>query len=169
MKATGNWAFRGVVQNVERGLSDVAALLLDGDRTARADIVLSKLSFKNLTDVTDVMLARFIDERRFSDAEDRKAKFRTICERCRKISGRRNALIHSTYAHLHGNEAYKGLLRSKLRLRTGGTSGGARHEDEEEVLTSDDFEQAIQECQSLVGDLNGFRLWLIENTEPWTP
>lgn len=153
-------------QNVEAALIDIACLLLDGARTPRAEIVLSRLSFKNLTDATEAMLIRFVDERSFTDGEQRRTDFHVVSERCRGLGNRRNALVHSTYAHLMSGDTNtnKGLLRSRSRLRIGGAQG-ARHESEEEVLTASDLEGATGECQQLATELDGFRLWLIAHSD----
>ena len=148
-------------QHVESELRFVTRLLLDGDRTARADIILSKIGFKDLVEATDVMFSRFVDERNIPDGAQRKSDFHQLCKQSLKLNIRRNTLIHSTYCHLLGDNGYKGLLRQKLRLRYGG-SLGSRQEDEEEILTKEDFCESISHCNAVALKLDEFRLWLID-------
>lgn len=148
-------------QWVEHLMGDVAALLLDGDRTARARTVLSKLNVRGLIDATEAMFTRFVQERSYADGDERVRAFHGLCERCRRLNNRRNELVHSTFSQLHNDSGFVALLRNKHKFRSGGGLG-ARVEHEEEEVTVPVLEQGAAECIELVEELERIRLWLID-------
>ncbi len=135
-------------QSLERQIEELIVLLSNTKDEEMVSILMSEIDFSGKLKAVDVMFARFIELRKLESYI--KKDFHNEIDKIRKLSERRNDLVHSKYGSLINVDGKTGFLRENSKLKS---SKGIRQEMEEELMPesfTEDFELINTSVDALV-------------------
>ncbi len=146
-------------QKFEAGAIDIVLEIVRGnDEFVR--ILITQHEFSGLLKRTDVLFARYVDERTINESE--KGVFHKLIVKCLKFGELRNKIVHSQYFDLVQGEEAIALVRENSKL----SGGKGRRIEETEDLTEQDFEVYFAKMNDAINLLEAFRLKIIDWNYP---
>ena len=147
-------------QAVEAAMVELIVQIVSADPEYVATLT-AELEFTAKTRALDVIYTRFAQMHHISP-ESPEPKLHKLAVRIQKLAIRRNDLVHSFYALLTTVDGTFALARQPTKLKP---SEGRRTQDGEDILP-ERLEQEIMEMRKILGELEGFRLSVIDVQYP---
>ena len=143
-------------QHAEAELTELLVLMTHAnDEFIR--ILTNELEYSKRVSTTDVMFARFIDQRGRKE-ETEKSEFHKLMGEFLRLGERRNAIVHSRYTNWINVDGRVGLVRENSKLR----AGKGMRDIEEEDLLPEAFEADFKRLSLAMESLELFRLKIID-------
>jgi len=130
---------------------------ISGNKLFVAEAFITKTAFTSKMKIADVIFSHFVDITANAD-EDAKDEFHLIMNRCESLGAERNIIVHSVYYPLTKVDGSKRLIQKNPRPKF---KGGSHISDNDHELTIEDFEQINEKIKEVLGEIDRFRLKLI--------
>lgn len=147
-------------QAIEAAMVELTVMVVSGD-PEYTETLTAELEFDSKARALDVIYTRFAQIHGLSDKAPH-PEFHALVVRIQKIGKRRNELVHSQYGLLTTVDGEPALARKPTRLHA---SKGVRERPSEDIL-SGHLHGDVAEMNSILIDLEGFRLSAIETLHP---
>ena len=131
---------------------------ISGKTAFVTEAFITKTEFSSKMEIADVIFSHYIDITTNTN-EEAKGEFHSLMNRCKKIGKERNVIVHSVYYPLTKVDGSKSLIQKNPRLKF---KGGSHISDNDKELALEYFEQINKKIIEVIGEIEKFRLKLID-------
>jgi len=144
-------------QTMDNAVNDIIYHIAD-TKVYLAETFIAKTEFTSKMEIADVIFTHFVDITANTE-KDAKDEFHKLMNKCNKIGKERNVIVHSVYYPLTKVDGSKRLIQQNPRLKF---KGGSHTSTNDKELALEDFEQINKKIIVVLGELEKFRLKLID-------